>query len=350
LNRKRVSIKDIAVLAGVSHPTVSRALRGEGRISDETRSRIISIAQEVGYMPNLVARGLVMQRTNSIGLVVTNIGDPFHSEIIRGVESVAWANEYSLFLGSTTADPEQEVRVVHSFRGRSVDGIIIASSEVGAQYAELFDEGFRMDVPIVLSSSHAEGNSLHSVTHDDYAGACQVMAHLLEQGYRRIAYVGHRFGGRVNAERRRAWEDTLQNSGLAPSLAVNSAETTLDHGVASVDPLLRRADEVWGSMPDAVFCYNDLLAIGLISGLRARNLSVPENIAVAGFDGLDVAAHIEPPLTTMSQPRYEMGRRATEILMELLKSNDHTSKPPQEISLLGELLVRRSTVRHFSGE
>ncbi|MBX2998848.1 MAG: LacI family DNA-binding transcriptional regulator [Caldilineaceae bacterium] len=349
MNRKRVSIKDIAALAGVSHPTVSRALRGEGRISDETRSRIMSIAQEIGYMPNLVARGLVMQRTNSIGLVVTNIGDPFHSEIIRGVEFAVRDNGYSLFLGSTTADPEQEVRVVHSFRGRSVDGIIIASSEVGAQYAEMFDDGLHMDVPIVLISSHAEGSPLHSVTHDDYGGARQVMAHLLEQGYRRIAYLGHRFGGRVNAERRRAWQETLQSAGLAPFLAINSTETTLDHGVASVNPLLRRADEQWGALPDAVFCYNDLLAIGLISGLRAQNLSVPEDVAVAGFDGLDVAAHIEPPLTTMSQPRYEMGLRAANILLDLLKNHDHTSQPPQELSLRGELLVRRSTVRNSSG-
>jgi DNA-binding LacI/PurR family transcriptional regulator len=346
LNRNRISIKDIAALAGVSHPTVSRALRGEGRISDETRTRIVTIAQEMGYMPNLVARGLVMQRTLSIGLVVTNIGDPFHSEIIRGVESVARENEYSLFLGSTTADPEQEIRVVHSFRGRSVDGIIIASSEVGARYAELIGEDFRLDVPIVLISSHAKGYPLHSVTHNDYAGAGQVMAHLLAQGYRRVAYLGHRYGGRVDAERRRAWQDTLQAAGLGPLLAVNAAETTLEHGVGSVDPLLQRASEVWGANPDAIFCYNDLMAIGLISGLRARHLSVPEDIAVAGFDGLDVAAHIEPPLTTMSQPRYEMGRRAAEILMELLKEKDHTSQPPQEISLLGELLARRSTIRN----
>jgi DNA-binding LacI/PurR family transcriptional regulator len=286
-----------------------------------------------------------MQRTRSIGLVVTNIGDPFHSEIIRGVESVVRANEYSLFLGSTTADPEQEVRVVHSFQGRSVDGIIIASSEVGARYAELSDEGFRTDVPIVLISSHAEGHPLHSVTHDDYAGASQVMTHLLEQGYRRIAYLGHRYGGRVNAERRRAWQDTLQAAGLGPSLAVNAAETTLDHGVGSVDPLLRRAGEVWGENPDAIFCYNDLLAIGLISGLRAQDLQIPRDMAVAGFDGLDVAAYIEPPLTTMSQPRYEMGMRAAGILIDLLKDQDHPFQPPQEISLLGELLVRRSTVR-----
>lgn len=296
-------------------------------------------------MPNLVARGLVMQRTHSIGLVVTNIGDPFHSEIIRGVESVAQANEYSLFLGSTTADPAQEMRVVHSFRGRGVDGIIIASSEVGAGYADLHDEGVHLDVPIVLISSHAEGYPLHSVTHDDYAGAGQIMAHLLTQGYRRIAYLGHRYGGRVDAERRRAWQDALQSAGLVPTATVNAAETTLDQGVSSVDPLLRRCEEVWHAPPDAIFCYNDLLAIGLINGLRTRGRRAPEEIAVAGFDGLDVAAFTEPPLTTLSQPRYEMGQRAARILLDLLKDENPSSQPPQEISLHGELLVRRSTLR-----
>jgi DNA-binding LacI/PurR family transcriptional regulator len=340
LSKKRISIKDIAVIAGVSHPTVSRALRGEGRISEETRVRIVSIAQELGYTPNLVARGLVMQRTQSIGLVVTNIGDPFHAEVIRGVEHVVRDHGYSLFLASTTADPEQEVSVVRSFHGRNVDGMIIASSQVGGRYAELLDE---LDIPIVLISSHAEGNNLHSVNHDDYAGATQIMVHLLGQGFRRIAFLGHCSGDRVVQERRRAWQDALVTAGLESLVTVNAPDSGIEYGVGSVGAILARADEIWGMPPDAIFCYNDLLAIGIISGLRRQGLAVPADIAVAGFDGLEVAAHLEPALTTLSQPRYEMGLCAGEMLMEMLTGQEMTSRLPRQVNFLGELKARRST-------
>lgn len=339
MSRKRVSIKDIAAIAGVSHPTVSRALRGEGRISDETRERVMAIAQEMGYTPNLVARGLVMQRTRSIGLVVTNIGDPFHAEIINGVEHVAQANEYSLFLGSTTANPDQEVRMVRSFHARNVDGIIIAAGQFGDRYAEVLDE---LDIPIVLISTHSTGDALHSVTHDDYTGAGQIMSHLIEQGYRRIAYLGHLAGGRVDRERRDAWLDALTQSDLMP-VTVDAPVTSINAGVDAVPMLLDKTERNWQQPPDAIFCYNDLLAIGVLSGLRQRGLRVPDDIALAGFDGLEVTAHVDPPLTTMCQPRYAMGVRATEMLLDLLANSG--AAPPHEVQLQGELLIRASTMR-----
>jgi LacI family transcriptional regulator, repressor for deo operon, udp, cdd, tsx, nupC, and nupG len=340
VNKKRISIKDIAVAAGVSHPTVSRALRGEGRFSEETRSRIISIAQDLGYTPNLVARGLVTQRTRSIGIVVTNIADPFHSEIIRGVEHVVRAADYSLFLGSTTADPEQELQVVRNFVGRNVDGIIISSSQVGDRYAEILDE---LDLPIVLINSHAEGSNLHSVSHDDYRGASLVVGHLLYQGYRRIAFLGHRQAGRVHSERRRAWQDLLRSHDLEPGVSVDAPEPNIEQGAASIDALFSRSVAFWDGPPDAIFCYNDLLAIGTIGGLRRRGLRVPDDVAVAGFDDLDVAAYIDPPLTTLRQPRYEMGLQASEILLALLDPAGQNEGTAQEVRVLGELIVRGST-------
>jgi DNA-binding LacI/PurR family transcriptional regulator len=343
LSKKRVSIKDIAAVAGVSHPTVSRALRGEGRISEDTRARVVAIAQEMGYTPNLVARGLVMQRTRSIGLVVTNIGDPFHAEIIKGVEYVAQAHEYSLFLGSTTASPEQEVRMVRSFHARNVDGIIIAAGQFGDRYAEVLDE---IDIPIVLISTHSTGDTLYSVTHDDYTGAGQIMAHLLGQGYQRIAYLGHLSGGRVDRERRNAWLDALAQTNLMQPVTVDVQGSTIDTGMEAVDALLTKAERSWGQLPDAIFCYNDLLAIGVLSGLRRRGLRVPDDVAVAGFDGLEVTPHVAPPLTTLAQPRYEMGVRATEMLLDLLA--DKVTVPPHEVQLSGELLIRESTVKRDS--
>lgn len=342
LVKKRISIKDIAAIAGVSHPTVSRALRGEGRISEETRLRIMAIAQDLGYTPNLVARGLVTQRTQSIGLVVTDIGDPFHSEIIRGVEHVVSHYGYSLFLASTTAGPEQELRTVRSFHGRNVDGMIIASSQIGGRYADLLDG---LEIPIVLISSHAEGSNLHSVNHDDYAGAALVMAYLLAEGFQRIAFLGHHAGDRVVQARRRAWQDALAAAGLLADVVVNAQDASIEQGVASVESILNCGRAAWSAWPDAIFCYNDLLAIGVISGLHSRNISVPADIAVAGFDGLAVGAYMEPSLTTLVQPRYEMGVRAGEIMMELLTDRSLASQGVREEIFLGRLETRRSTLR-----
>jgi DNA-binding LacI/PurR family transcriptional regulator len=347
LNKKRISIKDIAAVAGVSHPTVSRSLRGEGRFSEATRTRIAAIAQELGYTPNLVARGLVTQRTRSIGIIVTNIADPFHSEIIRGVEYVARGADYSLFLGSTTADPEQELQVVRSFVGRNVDGIIVASSQVGDRYAEILDE---LDLPIVLINSHADGSNLHSVSHDDYAGASLVVGHLLRQGYQRIAFLGHRQAGRVHGERRRAWQDLLRSHALEAGVSVDAPEPNIEQGAASIDALLDRSSAFWNHPPDAIFCYNDLLAIGAIGSLHRRGFWIPQDVAVAGFDDLDVAAYIDPPLTTLHQPRYQMGVRASEMLLALLDQTGQTIETPQGVSMLGELIVRGSTQPEWQGE
>lgn len=339
--KKRVSIKDIAAVAGVSHPTVSRALRGQGRMSDETRARIIATAQEMGYTPNLVARGLVMQRTNSIGLIVTNIADPFHSDVIRGVESVVSAREFSLFLGSTTANPKQELQVVRSFLGRNVDGIIISASQVGDRYTDLQEE---LDVPIVLINSHAEGSNIHSVTHDDFSGAAQVMDHLLAQGFRRIAFVGYPQGGRANRERQRAWRQRLRDAGLNGFVAVDASQPQPREGMNAVLALLEQAQAVWQAPPDALFCYNDLLAIGALTGLRAQGYLVPDDVAIAGFDDLEVVSHLRPALTTLRQPRFEMGVRAAEMLLELIVSSAEGGEEiPPETHFLGALQVRAST-------
>ncbi len=338
--RRRVSIKDIAAAAGVSHPTVSRALRGQGRMSEATRARILTIAREMGYTPNLVARGLVTQRTYSVGLVVTNIRDPFHSEIIRGVEAVVRAHGYSLFLASTTADPDQELEVVRSFVGRDVDGIVIASSQAGDRYAEMLDE---LGMPIVLINSHAEGDNVHAVRHDDYAGACAVMEHLLDQGFQRIAFLGLGRSSRVHGERRQAWKEALRRRGLDASVAVSAPESTIEHGVTQVVHLVERARGRWGTPPQAIFCYNDLLAIGAISGLRRLGLEVPQDVAVAGFDDLEVCAHMRPSLTTLRQPRYEMGEDAAQLLLSLLEQDRRAQPKPTEKLYRGELQIREST-------
>ena len=333
--RSHVSIKDIAQAAGVSHSTVSRALKGTGRMAPATRERIRRIAQELGYTPSLVARSLVTQRTHTLGLVVTTIADPFHTEVVRGVEERAREAGYSLLLAMSNEDPQQEMQAVRSFQERRVDGVIVAASRVGARYGGLLCE---LGVPIVLINNHVEGANIHSVAHDDYNGARQVMAHLLALGYRRIAYLGNAHGGNAQARRQGGWRDALLEAGLpAPrTLCAEGPDGRVESGQIALERLLTQAAR-W---PEAIFCYNDMMAIGVMHALKARGLRIPDDIALVGFDDIDLARYLDPALTTLAQPRYEMGRQAVEVLLALL---DGSTKPRRRITLQGHLVVRAST-------
>jgi LacI family repressor for deo operon, udp, cdd, tsx, nupC, and nupG len=348
--KHRISIKDIAEVAGVSAPTVSRALQGNGRMSESTRHHILTVAQQLGYTPSLVARGLVTQRSHCIGLVVTTFADPFHSEVAQGVEEEAQRHNFSLFLASTNTDPEREVKVVHSFQGRQVDGVIVSSSRVGNRYADLLQDS---GIPLVLINTHIRPTStsrwvkgvananIHAVAHDDYQGGRLLMEHLIARGYRRIAYIGDERGGQATIERRRAWFQVMQEAGFQPAVAVNGPVGRLEGGVSAVEQLLSAAQHHWGEPPEAICCYNDMMAIGVLSVLTRYGFKIPEDIAVTGFDDVDVAAFTVPPLTTLHQPRREMGACAMRVLLDLI--NKTPGKPPQTTVMVGKLIVRGST-------
>lgn len=348
--KQRISIKDIAEVAGVSAPTVSRALQGNGRVSETTRHHILSVAQQLGYTPSLVARGLVTQRSHCVGLVVTTFADPFHSEVAQGVEEEARRHDFSLFLASTDVDPEREVKVVHSFQGRQVDGIIVSSSRVGNRYADLLQAS---GIPLVLINphimptasirrvTHVENDNIHAVYHDDYGGGRLLVEHLLTRGYRRIAYIGDARGGRITVERQRAWCDVLQEAGLEAIVTVNGPMGRLEDGVSAVEQLLHKAQIHWGRPPEAICCYNDMMAIGVLSVLTRYGFKIPDDVAVTGFDDIDVAAFTVPPLTTLHQPRREMGGQAMCILLNLI--NKQQNHQPRATVMLGDLVVRGST-------
>lgn len=336
--KHRVSIKDIAEVAGVSAPTVSRALQGNGRMSEQTRQQILTVAQQLGYTPSLVARGLVTQRSHSVGLVVTSFADPFHSEVVQGVEEEAQRHDFSLFLASTDIDPEREVKVVRSLQGRQVDGVIVSSSRVGNRYADLLQDS---GIPLVLINTHVDNDNIHAVYHDDYQGGRRLMEHLLARGYRRIAYLGDARGGRITVERRRAWADVLQEAGLTAIVTINGADGRLESGAAATAALLSDAQTVWGRPPDAICCYNDMMAIGVLSVLTQRGLKIPDDVAVTGFDDVDVAAFTAPPLTTLHQPRREMGMQAMRVLLNLI--NRQSESQPRATVMVGDLIIRSST-------
>lgn len=329
-----ISIKDIARIAGVSHSTVSRALRDSPLISPETARRIQTIAHELGYRPSAAARSLVTRRTEAIGVVVTSIADPFNGEVVAGIEEVANQNGYSVILATSQADPQREMAVVRSFQERRVDGIVVASSRVGALYLPTLAE---MQIPIVLLNNQHPSEFVHSVSIDNLDGARQAVRHLIGLGHTAIAYIGDESGLESDAERLKGFEQAMSEARL------NIQPEFVRRGDGKPDAAAREALLILAleNRPTAIFCYNDMSALGALNAAAELNIPVPEELSIVGFDDLFFAALMRPALTTVHQPKKELGRRATQLLVELL--NGGTSERMQIVK--GELAVRNSTAK-----
>ena len=328
-----ISIKDIARAANVSHSTVSRALRGSPRVGAVTTALIRKIAEEQGYRVSAVARGLVTRRTDSIGVVVTTVADPFVGEVVAGIEEVALAHGYSLFLANCHADPDREMRVVRSFQERRVDGILVNASRVGTLYMPVLEE---MKVPIVLiNNQYPGGDFAYSVRIDSLSGARLAVKHLVDLGHRRIAYLGNRYGLQADSERFVGYRQILDEAdiGFQPDLVVHT-EGTPEGGMSGMTRLLALPEP-----PTAVFCYKDLMAIGAIRGAWEGGVTVPGDVSVVGFDDLFLSSYTIPSLTTIQQPKHQMGCLAAKMLLELLSGG----KPQNQLILEGRLIARQST-------
>jgi DNA-binding LacI/PurR family transcriptional regulator len=327
-----ISIKDVAKAARVSHPTVSRALRNSRLVKPETAARIQKIAREMGYRPSAVARSLVTRRTETIGVVVTNIADPFVAGVVAGIEEVANRRGYSVFLANSNADPEREVKVVQSFHERRVDGIVVTASRVGVLYLPMLA---RMKVPIVLIDNQHPGEFVHSVMINNIPASRNATQHLIDLGHRRIAYIGDQFGFQSDMDRLSGYRQALQQADLPflPELVVHG-NGNADGGIRAMNALLALNEK-----PTAVFCYNDLSALGALRALYDRGLRVPDDVSLVGFDDLPVASYMVPRLTTVRQPKEQMGRVAMESLLKIL--NGTSAKT--DIDVEGKLIVRDSS-------
>jgi DNA-binding LacI/PurR family transcriptional regulator len=332
---QQVSIKDIARAANVSHPTVSRALSYSPLVKEETAERIRQIAVSLGYRPSAIARSLATKKTKTIGVVVTNIADPFIADVISGVEEEANEHGYSVFLANSNANPEREVRVVHSFHERRVDGILVTASRVGALYVPLL---VQLKVPIVLiNNQHPDepDEFIYSVTIDNIKAGTEVMRHLIGLGHRRIAYIGDRSGFQSDTERFAGYRQGLAFADypFLPELVVHG-DGKPEGGRQAMEKLLSLS-----TPPTALFCYNDMSALGALRALHGHGIKVPGDLSLVGFDDLAIASYTSPLLTTVAQPKQQMGRMAMEMMIKLLSGV--VSKT--NIKVEGELIIREST-------
>lgn len=326
----RISITDIAKIAGVSSSTVSRALSDHPRISRETKVRVRRLAEEMGYTPSLLARGLVTQDTATIGVVITEASDPYLSRLVTSIEKTAQEQAYSVLLSSSYFDVARELESVYAFHGRRVRGIIVVGSQIDLGYLKMRDQL----PPVVLTNCPTYP---HSVSCDNVAGARHAIEHLCQLGHRRIGYIASRRSYSSNQARLRGYQEVLTERGIpVDGSLIFEQDGTLEGGFAVAEELFTH------ELPaTAIFCFNDMTAIGLLNGLRQRGVCVPADISVVGFDDVQFAEHCFPPLTTVRQPTDEMGQRLVHLLQALIEGQEHMGP---------EILPTTLVVRETTGQ
>jgi LacI family transcriptional regulator, galactose operon repressor len=303
------TIKDIAREADVSYATVSRALNNKYGVKPATKARISDIAKRLRYSPNAIARGLVMRQTHTLGLILPDITNPFFPEVARGVEDFAQENGYSVFLCNTNWERRRESDYVGLLAEKRADGLIIAPV---SSNAEALEREFPRDMPVVYVSSVPTGTRRSCVAIDNIRGGHLATTHLIENGYRRLGFIGAMEESQAVDERLEGFRRAHREAGRALSEQfVHLGHFRRETGYDVMRKMIDSDD-----YPDAVFAENDIIALGVIQAVRDAGLAVPGDVAVVGFDDIQLAAYREIGLSTVYQPKYEMGRMASGVLLE----------------------------------
>ncbi len=331
----KATIYHVARRARVSTATVSRFLNGTGPVAAETRHRIEQAIQVLGYRPNTVARSLVTKATHTLALLMPDITNPFFPDLVKGVQLLADERGYTVLLCSVAGDAAREEEYLEMLSAKQVDGALLVGIVSGRETIARFA---RHGIPIVSLDRNIDYPTAPLVQVNHRKGARAATEHLLELGHRLIAHVSGPIGLRVSHERLAGYREALSRAGVAydPRLVV-SGDFTEEAGYEGIEALLRTATPF-----TAVFAANDLAAIGATAALRDGGRRVPEDVSVVGFDDIRLAAYTSPALTTIRQPTYEMGRRATELLIDAV--HGRTLGPGQQVVFEGELIVRASSM------
>jgi LacI family transcriptional regulator len=328
----RVTISDVAREAGVSLMTVSRVVNGKEEISPATRQRVLDVIEQMGYRPSGIARGLATQRTGTLGLVIPDMANPFFSDVARGAEDRARAAGYNIFVCNTDESPQREIAALDSLEEKRVDGVVLCSSR-------LHDDGLRAALDhhpaAVLVNRRLEVYHVDAVLLADKDGAQAAIQHLLRSGHRTIGFLSGPLTSYSSQQRSRGYHTALAAAGVSLNPGwVRPCSYEIEDGREAAKALLSDHPEL-----TALFCYNDLVAVGALQACAELDRLVPDDLAVVGFDDIPMAALVIPPLTTCHVPRYDLGDQAMRLL---LKRIDGFAETCSEVVLPLELVVRTS--------
>lgn len=329
---KNPTVKDVSRLAGVSTATVSRVLAGLDEVSEDARQRVLDAVRSLNYQPNRNARNLRKNSTSMIGVIVSDIQNPFFGSVIRGVEKITIQDGYTILLGNSDEDPLREQRLIAMLLAEGVAGIIIAPTNAdAASYCALFSSG----TPYVVIDRKIEPCEADTVTVDGYHGSRVAMEHLIALGHTHIGLIGGLEHLSVMRERAQGYSDARAHHGL-PALSdlVQRGNNRQDGGYRAMQALLGLDPP-----PTAVLIANNLMTLGGLQAIHQAGLNIPGQISLIGFDDMDWAPSLQPPLSVVAQPAYEMGERAAAALLARIRE---PGRPVQHVLLETQLILRAS--------
>jgi DNA-binding LacI/PurR family transcriptional regulator len=337
-----VTIKDIAKALGLSTSTVSRALRDSYEISPETKKLVLEYAEKINYHPNPIALSLKEKRSRSIGVIVCEIANSFFSQTINGIESIAYNNGYNVIIAQSRESYDRELLTLQYLTSRSIDGLIIsvsAETKDFSYFRELHEKG----MPIVFFDRIVDDINTHKVIVDNYKGAYEATEHLIKNGYRNIAALSNAAVLSIAKERLAGYKAALTDNGISFDDSLIKYCThggmILSEVEEAVNELLNREEK-----PDAIFALADKLTTASLRSLKANNLSVPDDVALVGFSNTDLTELLDPPLSVIRQPAFEMGEVAMSLLLQLIQSKHPVTNFETKV-LTTELMIRDSTKR-----
>jgi LacI family transcriptional regulator len=336
----RPSVKDVAVAAGVSVGTVSNVLNRPQAVSPATLTRVRAAIEALGFVRNESARQLRAGSSRAVGLVVIDAGNPFFADVARGVEDAVQDSGGVVLLGNSAGSPLRERRYLDLFEEQRVRGVLIAPcGEASIDFSGLQ----RLGIPVVFLDRYPDGAPFSSVTVDDLTGGRLAGEHLLSHGHRRLAFVGGPSSLRQVTDRRAGVERAVTDAhdGEVSLLVVSTPELTTDAGREAAEELVALPTQ---NRPTGVVAGNDLVAIGMLQGLLRHGLRVPEDVAVVGYDDIEFAASAAVPLSSVRQPREELGRTGARLLQEqIAAAATGELVPARQVQFRPELVVRRSS-------
>ncbi len=329
---RRKTIRDIAREAQVSTATVSRVLNGSAPVKPDTRKRVADVIEKHHFVFDGLAGGLATRRSRVLGLIIPTLVNSIYAAFAQAIQATTQKERYTVLLGVSEFSPTEEERLIEQFVARRVEALILTGAE---RASRTYQQMRRNQVPFILTWKTTRRRDLPSVSFDNEAAARQAVAHLIDAGHRRIGLICGRTAVNDRArERREGFEHTLMEHGMAPDPElIRECNFEFDEGRAAMQAMLRNARP-----PTAVFCANDIQAIGAMTECREAGILVPEQISIVGFDDLPIATLVEPQLTTIRVPAAEMGRRAAEAVIEHLSHGT----PLRSIVLPTELITRAS--------
>jgi LacI family transcriptional regulator len=337
----QVTIKDIARELGISPSTVSRALKDHPDISTETKKAVNALSEKLNYQPNIVALNLRQKKTNTIGVIIPEIVHFFFSTVISGIEDIAYQAGYNVILAQSNESYQREVTDMKALFNSRVDGMLLSLSRETTNFDHI-ESIISKGVPIVFFDRMYNSPSSSKVVVDDYAGAKEAVLHMIDQGCKRIAHMVASPNLMISADRLRGYEDALKERNIKVS-----KELILDcpsGGFEEAKKVATKALEL-SSPPDAIFASNDPMAMGVMMAIKEKGLKIPQDVAVVGFSNWFFGELMEPSLTTVDQPGFEMGQEAARMLIKQIEMKDKAEPVLETKILKTKLVIRNSSLK-----